>query len=184
MTEIIETIYVNPKTMSWLKDEGRDLLIALADDASEEEDGYFDVSIFLENEGVCSKNDSECDNDCPKKVVVPKDKIKYIVRWEGFEKAHRILDYLEYVCKSEGIQKILNKQVILKKGLLDMMGVKYKKKKKEETFLVANCGEEVDLKKWLDKDEIPKAKKVKSKKTKNKKNKNEDMINLFERNEK
>jgi len=164
MTEITETIYVNDKTMKWLKSEGRDLLINIADDIANDiiSEGYFDIQIILENEGKCTNDNSICDNDCPKKVIIPKGKIQYIIDWKGFEEAHQILDFLEYVCKQEKIQKILNKETILKKGLLSLMGIKHKKDKKD-TFLIANCGEGVDIKKYLADDEIPIIKKTRKK---------------------
>ncbi len=164
MTEIIETIYVNPKTMKWLKDEGRDLLINIADDMADDiiSEGYFDIQIILEHEGKCTNDNSICNNDCPKRVLILKDKIQYIIDWKGFEEAHQILDLLEFVCKKEGMPKILNKETILKKGLLTLMGIKHKKDKKD-TFLIANCGEGVDIKKYLTDDEIPIVKKGRKK---------------------
>ncbi len=160
MVEVTETMYVNDLTMKWLKNSGRDMIMCMATDMScdiisEASNDYFSIEILLCREGKCSDNNRRCENLCPKRMVIPSDKIEYTIRWHGFECAREILDFLEVVCRDEGISRIFNKNMILRKGLLELLGESKKKKSKKDTYLTANCGHGVDIERWLEKDEIP-----------------------------
>ncbi len=159
MVEVLDTIYVDNKTMKWLKNNGRDILIGTSIDMAceiinENSYSFFNLEILLGGEGKCSDNNSRCDNDCPKRILIPKGKIQYIIGWHGFEEALKILEFLEFICETEEIQKIFNRNMILRRGLLKLIDERRNSSRKD-TFLTANCGHGVDIGKWLEKDEIP-----------------------------
>lgn len=146
--------------MQWLKNGGKDYLIKIAKNLETEFksrgliDG-FELKMFLEGEHICKAEDEGFADE----ELVPEGVVDYSIDWYGREGAPLIFDLLECVCDYHGIQRVIDKKIYMRRAFVSLEHAKkvLSDVKEVSPYLIANEGKDLDLRKYLHKDEIPKS---------------------------
>jgi len=155
---------VNEKTMDWLKNGGKALLIETAERLEKELIDRkliagFSIDIHIEGERPYENEDfgEFEDEEEIRNWVIPKGVVEYNIDWYGHQGAYFILSELERICVESGVQPVIDKEGAMRMAFvsLDMCKKiakdKFGEGKLAEPFLV---GKGKDATKYLRKDEM------------------------------